>query len=291
IKTTEGSITFAIIAFFASLVALSSLSSLSQPDILLMSGVIALLAMLFEAIAWRGLDNIFIPVGSFFALQTHFHLTGQPLLIRLVILLAMASVLIVTRRKTTLEGSAVLAVVLFCYFAFVYGGMIWALSPALLYGSYRLLLPARFHNLTNSHSIYAVISVASAGLLWLLFASHHDAPQYLFPYSLAFAAHAAIISIAHMRFTGLDKPKVYAILFASLKAWCLLCLPFVILTPTSKLITLTFCLAPFCIAIPAMAFYLANSRHQVATDRPTRWIKQAIFAGLGSLIGLMPLVL
>jgi len=288
IKTTEGSLAFALIAFVAAAIIISLTGPLPAAQCLALAGIVALIAMLFEAISWKGLDNLLVPLGSYLALKTHMSLPAGDLGMRMLILVSLAAAIIFTRRKTTLNGSAIAGVALFCYFAWILGGPLWALSPVLLYGSYRVLLPARYRDLRSSHSIYAVISVASAGIVWLLFSSRSQ--DFIFPYTLTFACHAAIIAIAHMRFSRIDRPHVHAIVLATMKAWCLLCLPFLLLYKDPKMIMLVLFLAPIAIGAPAFLFYLVNTRHRVPATRSTRWIKQALFAAMASVLGFLALI-
>ncbi|MGD9680721.1 MAG: diacylglycerol/polyprenol kinase family protein [Candidatus Obscuribacterales bacterium] len=289
IKTTEGSLAFALIAFVATTMILSlTTGPLPAAQCLALAGIVALIAMLFEAISWKGLDNLLVPLGSYLALKTHMSLAAGDLGMRMLILVSLAAAIIFARRKTTLNGSAIAGVALFCYFAWILGGPLWALSPVLLYGGYRVLLPARYRDLRSSHSIYAVISVASAGIVWLLFSSRSQ--DFIFPYTLTFACHAAIIAIAHMRFSGIDRPHVHAIVLATMKAWCLLCLPFLLLYKDTKMIMLVLFLAPIAIGAPAFLFYLVNTRHRAPATRSTRWIKQALFAAMASVLGFLAIL-
>jgi phytol kinase len=70
-KSIEGSIAFFCAAFFSVNVALVVFSDAGRVETLLISLDIALIVMLLEAIAWRGLDNIFIPLGVFILLRLY----------------------------------------------------------------------------------------------------------------------------------------------------------------------------------------------------------------------------
>ena len=293
-KSAEGSLAFLLTSFtcaFASLHLLIPGAGLAQS--LLLAFILALLAMMLEAVSWNGLDNFLIPVGTYYALTTHLPLAIDELVVRAFILSVLAAFMIGGRRRTTLDGGAILGAVLFAYFSWVMGGLIWMVIPVSLFISYRFLLPQRYRESRGIHSVYGVVSVVSAGVMWLLVANQKAAPEYIFPYALAFAAHAAIISIAHLRSHKLDKPRTYALLFAVLKAWCLICLPLVFLQPTLQMVLLSFFLAPFCIAIPTFLFFRGNQRslaHDARLER-RRWLRQALYGAIASALGLIPLLM
>lgn len=290
-KSTEGSLTFLLVAFISTYFCTQTFTSLEPNLAMILSLAVAIIAMLFEAVAWNGLDNMSIPLGAYLAINTHMNLSIDTLAHRVTVLTLMALAFIMLKKKSTLNGSAVLGVVLFCYFALILGGPVWLLSPVALFLSYKYLLPRRFRTLKSFHTIYGVIAVAAAGIVWLLIASDHADPKYLFPYTLAFGAHASIISIAHMRFNQFDKVRTRALIRAVLKAWCLMCVPLVISDPTPHMVSLNLFLAPICIGIPTFLFYIANSETPETITKPRRWFKQAGLASFGAALGFIPFLI
>lgn len=121
-KSMEGSIAFFCAAFFSVNVALVVFSDAGRIETLLISLDIALIVMLLEAIAWRGLDNIFIPLGVFILLRLYLAMPLGQLWNRFKV--GMALVLFVTAyaRKTTLQASALLASALVLYVSWALGG-------------------------------------------------------------------------------------------------------------------------------------------------------------------------
>ncbi|MDZ4832387.1 MAG: hypothetical protein SGJ27_01165 [Candidatus Melainabacteria bacterium] len=289
-KSFEGSLAFALVAFAATFFPLLHFSSLGFNTSLTIALILGIVAMMFEAIAWKGLDNLFIPVGAFIVLKTHMLLGLEELIVRLVGLLLMSTFVFAIRRNSTLNGGAIIACALFCYFAYTVGGIEWVVMPILLLLSYRFLLPERFREIKSAHSVYAVISVASVGIFWLLIAMVSNSEKFIFPYMLTFGAHAAIIATAHLRYTSFSKHRVFTLLYAVLKAWCLMAIPMIFINPSAQTIVLSVFLAPFCIGIPTVLFYAANSTELKPFTRPARWWKQASFAALASLLGLIPLL-
>jgi len=290
-KSFEGSLAFAAVAFLATFFPLHYIAGLGFSESSSIAMILAMVAMMFEAIAWKGLDNLFIPLGALIVLKTHTTLGLETLNLRLSLLFLVSFLIFTARRNSTLNGSGVIGSALFCYFAYILGGMEWVIMPVLLFLSYRYLLPARFRQIQSTHNIYAVISVASVGIVWLIIAMASNSEKFIFPYMLTFAAHAAIIATAHMRFTRFSKPKVFALLYAVLKAWCLIVIPIIFLLPSNQSVLVAIFFAPFCIGIPTALFYAANSTELKPFTRPTRWWKQASFAAIASLLGLIPVLL
>lgn len=289
-KSFEGSLAFAAVAFVATLLTLTQFTSLGLAPALAIASILGVVAMMFEAIAWRGLDNLFIPVGAFIVLKTHMLLGLEELCLRLGLLSFLSLFIFFMRRNSTLNGGGIIGSALFCYFAYTVGGIEWVIMPMLLFLSYRFLLPERFRQIQSTHNVYAVISVASVGVFWLLLTMVSNSETFIFPYMLTFGAHAAIIATAHLRYTSFSKHRVFTLLYAVLKAWCLMAIPMIFINPSVQTIYLSIFLAPFCIGIPTVLFYVANSTTVKPFTRPSRWWKQASFAALASLLGLIPLL-
>jgi len=286
-KSTEGSLAFFTFALLGTLIPLDLFTSMPADQTLFISLIMGILAMLFEGIAWRGFDNLAIPLGALLVLHTHVEVPTPTLCVRLIVLATILAFTVAWRHRTTLTGSAVLAVALFAYASFLVGGIAWMTMPLIVFSCYRWCMPLRFRSGENRHSIYAVLSVASTGLIWLASALFSDT-ELIYPYTLAFAVHAAIIMVAHVHSRGFNSSRLIVLASGTLRSWLLLFIPFVILCGFTRQAILLTLLAPLCIALPVLAFYLSQQDPTRSLTGKTRWFKQAAFAILGSLLGTLP---
>jgi phytol kinase len=83
-KSVEGSAAFFLVAFPCVLIPLLLFTAMSLVEAVLIATIVGLLVMMAEAVAWEGLDNLFIPVVGFFLLAILLHLDRQILLLQLV---------------------------------------------------------------------------------------------------------------------------------------------------------------------------------------------------------------
>jgi phytol kinase len=201
IKSMEGSVGFFTVAFFSVHVPLLLFTQLGRPETLLIAADIGLVVTLLEAIAWRGLDNIFIPLGVFILLHIYTAMPVSLLLARLIVAIALLLFVALYRSRTTLEASALLAAVLVLYTAWGLGGWRWLLAPATLLVTYPLFHPGKLLREDRTHNVYAVISAASSGLVWVFIAQSRRGDALLFPYTLGYAIQLALLawtlSVAH----------------------------------------------------------------------------------------------
>jgi phytol kinase len=193
--------------------------------------------------------------------------------------------LFVYRNRTTLSGSAVSGAFLVGYISWALGGWHWLLAPLILFFSYTLLSPRTEHNTRRIHNVHAVVCVSSAGLGWLFLSRIFDVPEFLFPYTLAFAAHLAIIGIARLRFDYPQMSALWLLTVCITKGWLLLFLPYLLAEGISAAhVKLTLLGLPG-VALAALAFYATQPGiRDCPTDTP-RWLRQAAHAALGSVVG------
>jgi phytol kinase len=88
-KSIEGSAAFFLVAFFCIYVPLLLFTDTGRVEDVLIATLVALLVMLVEAVSWNGLDNLLIPLSSYFLLLLVFQLPIQFLLLDLAIVLSL----------------------------------------------------------------------------------------------------------------------------------------------------------------------------------------------------------
>jgi len=245
-----------------------------------------LLVMALEAIAWRGLDNLFVPLGTFVLLKVYLGLDTSQLLLRLGMATVLFGLMIALRRQTTLNESALLGAAFVAYVVGAVGGWPWLVAPLTLLLGYTTLLSPRTHrNIARVHTVHGVISVAAAGLVWLFVATAAGRPELFYPYTLAFACHLAIIGTARLRF---DYPRLATpvlLITCILKSWVLIFGPFVLLEGKSAWWPAVVALGP--VAVATVVFYFTQPGMDDCPTDTRRWVRQALVAGAGSMLGLL----
>jgi len=88
-------------------------TSVGRAETLLIATIIGVLSTLIEAAAWRGLDNLLIPVGAFAFLKLYMAKTPGELGLRLGATLALLIFVLAWRRRTRLDDGALMAGALF----------------------------------------------------------------------------------------------------------------------------------------------------------------------------------
>src|SRR5207237_10707439 len=128
----------------------------------LIAGILAWLAMMFEAIAWSGLDNLVLPLVSYLLLRIYLDFSVADLSARLGITACLTLFLFLYRHRTTLVGSAVFGAFLAGYITWALGGWQSLLPPLLLFLTYGVLSPRTAYNRRHIPDIPQVIAVVPA---------------------------------------------------------------------------------------------------------------------------------
>src|SRR5262249_44015578 len=163
-KSAEGSAAFFMMAFFSVHIPLLLGTDVGRAETLLIAVSLGLLMMLFEAIAWQGLDNLLLPLSAYLILETYL---GPPpidvpsLVTRVGVLLGLVGFMFLWRPNTTLNGSGILAAVVFGYLSWAVADWKWFLPPFIVFLSYTIFSPRNPLNQRRIHNVHAVICVTA----------------------------------------------------------------------------------------------------------------------------------
>jgi phytol kinase len=287
-KTVEGSITFFVSAFLCSFVVLSLTPLEFHGQRLLVSIMLALVATTCEGMSFAGLDNLLVPLASYFTLVRCSLLESNELFYHCLVLIGITTVVLMLKRRSTLEGGATLAVLAYGFIAHAMGGFLWLGLPFILFAFYRLLLPLRFQQ-GHKHSIMAVISVAFGGLAWLMAYDKLESTRFLYPYALGLAINASIIGSAHIRLHTFNaarmvRLKLLRVALNSLKSFALLMMPLLLVAEGDPLLLLNIIMSPLWIFSFTLIFLLIKNQSPLKITSRGRWLKQGLCSSLGSLL-------
>src|SRR5262249_33805315 len=136
------------------------------------------------------------------------------------------------------------------------GGWHWLLAPLILFVTYNMFSSRIEKSPHPGHNVHAVVAVASSGFLWLFLYRIFDRPDFLYPYTVAFAAHLAMIVAVRLCSAFAAMPLVTLLAISCTVGWLLLLGPYVlaegpttttlvaalIALPAVSLVTVVFCL-------------------------------------------------
>jgi phytol kinase len=294
-KSAEGSIAFFLVAFFGTHVPLLLCTDVGRAQTLLIALALGLFVMMCEAIAWRGLDNLLIPLAGYLLLKTYLGPPGMEvslLMLRVGILFGLLLFAGLWKRQTSLQGSALFGAVIVGYLSWALGGWEWLLPPLTVFLTYAVLLPRADRDRQATHNVDAVIGTAAAGLIWLFLARALGRPEFYYPFVLAFTAQLAIIALVRIKRAY---PSIHALplVTTSILNGCLLILvPFVLIDWRSGITGCTAkCVATGFVAVSLAVlvfFYTQPGLANCPADLP-RWLRQSTHAGLASVLGLASL--
>lgn len=287
-KSVEGSAAVLLVTWLCVTGGLMAFTDLPWTHRWLAGLGLGLFAMLVEAVSWRGLDNLLLPVAALAQLKVVAALEPVELAVRAVALGAIALFMLTWRRRTLLDDSGRLGATLAAYLFWSVGGWPWLVAPAALMASYTRLMPT-IPGGPPRHNLVAILCIASAGLPWMLAEAVAPGPHWLWLFTLGLAAQQAII--AAVRFSQ-GRPRwrpwqwwlvavfqagaVQGGAFLAVNGWTLL--------PPAGLLAGAGALAG------ALALFMAwEPRLSLADDLNARWWRQGLTAVLASLAGFAAL--
>ena len=196
IKSLEGSLAFFLVAFFSAHLPLLLLTDTGRAEAVLIATILALLVMMLECVAWRGLDNLFIPLGAHAFLRLYLGEGTELLLFHLLIAVLLSAFALAWRRRSKLDDSALVGCGLFGYAVVTLGGWLWLLGPTGFFLAQTLVWPRS--TARRSHTVFAMLSVAAAGLAWLFAYSITGKEWLLIPFTASFAAQLTLYGVTRI---------------------------------------------------------------------------------------------
>jgi phytol kinase len=281
-KSLEGSIAFVVVAFFCIHVPLLLWSGVGRAESLMIATTLALLVMVLEGSAWRGLDNLFIPIGGYFLLRAYLEMDAAALLARLLVTSGLVVLIVIARRRTTLADDSLAAGAFLCYVAWALMGWPWLVGPFAILLGYRWLSPPTADNSRRMHGVAAIIAVWAAAVAWLALARLAGNPALLLPYTVVFAAHLAMFGTSRLAFQFRDRPLGRLFWQAVVTSWAIVMTPYVLVTgwETGNLLAAAASVAA--IALGATLFVRTQPDIRITESTPRRWVLQGAGAAVAS---------
>lgn len=242
-KTLEGSLAFATVTFLATHLPLLLFTNIGRAESLTIAALVALLAMLVEAISWEGLDNLLVPLSTFIALDGHRQAALDTQLWHLGVIAALTGLVFTVRQRTPLTAGALATAALVLYLCLTLGDWRWMIAPLTVAGAALLLyrvksgdaLPA---GKLDGYGVRIVASIAAPALVWLLSARYFVRPEDWFAFTLAWAAQLAGLALFVRQGDGDDDPMrpvtTPEVLKAALLACALTLIPWAVLDGASS---------------------------------------------------------
>ena len=283
-KSLEGSVAFAGVGFFCVHVPLLLWSGVGRAESLLIAAMLALLVMLLEGSAWRGLDNLFIPIGGYFLLRSYLPLDAGALLTPLVVTSILVLVIVLSRRRTTLADDSLLAAAFLCYVAWAIMGWRWLVAPAVIFVGYAWLSPPTPDNSRRMHGVPAVLSVWSVAVAWMALAHVTDRATLLFPYSVGFAAHLAMFGLSRLAHQFPERPLPSLFWRAVVMSSLIMLAPFVLVAGATEANLAAAAAGVGAIALGAAAFVRTQPMIRDLPLDTRRWLWQAGAASVASIV-------
>lgn len=319
-KSAEGSVMFFMTAFFSVHVPLLLFGGTGRAETLLVALIVGLLVMLLEAIAWQGLDNLFIPLGTFLLLKTHLEMDVHILITRFIVTFILVVFVLFWRRRTTLTDSALLGAVLIGYLSWLLGNWQWLLAPLTLFVSYPFLIyrvdaektpltplerqvmvwlssgteetedPRRLQRWRRVHNVYAVLSVSAGGMLWLFCYRTFNLSSLFYPYTLSFAINLVVICIASLSpvdywsWRHLRWVCLYVV-----QGWLLFFGPLLLLELSEQTLGMSVW-GWLGISLGAIAYYLVQPQLRQSPREIGPWIWRALLTTAASTVPLLSLL-
>ena len=290
-KSAEGSIAFFAIAFLSVHLPVLLSGTTGRTEAVLLGVIVGLLVMLLESIAWRGLDNLFIPLGTFGFLNLYLEVPAEALAWRCGVAVILVFFTLLWRRRSTLDDAALIGASLFGYAALLLGGWVWVLPPlAVFVGHHLMWCRGERGERRRVHSVGAILSIIGVGMVCLLLQTQRPWAGWLWAYTAGFTAHLTIIAVSYRPSESMPRRGKDGawLLYISAVAWAVTALPVALLSIPEVSLPLALLLAGSIYLMTALAGLIFQQRIAwlYRPDHPTRRVTLTA-AGLASVCAVV----
>lgn len=198
-KSVEGVVVFATTAWLLSLIMILLMTDIGRGEAVLLAFITAAFGALLEAASWRGLDNLFIPLGLYFLLANLLYLGVGNLAAIAGLFLVLLFMLLYVMRHRPGEDRHFLAVgstLFFCIAIFAEPPSI--LTPGVAVMTYFIAEAVRKQERPPFDALNLLLVVLAVAMLYFI-VSHVAQMDTIFGFNLSFAALAAGISARFAR--------------------------------------------------------------------------------------------
>ena len=285
-KSYQGSLAFFGMAFVCTFVPLMLFSRTGVPEAALISIIIGVLTMLVEAIAWRGLDNLLLPVVGFLLLDSFLKLDVGELLTNLAAIILLAVITFLYRARSTLADDALLTAVFVGYIIWALGGFIWVYPPLVILLRDKLISYSALGPDISRHNVQSILTICMPGLIWLVAAIVADQGGLFYPYVLSFAIHLSILELTREFYHYPSRSRVVVFLSSVGVGW-LMVIPFFFITHFGQPWLLLGLVAGGPIALGLSLFMAVQPGIDHCPRDLARWLRQGASAFAASAVGAL----
>ncbi len=191
-KSVEGVVVFAVTAWLVAIIALLALTDIGRVEVIFLAFITAVFGALLEAASWKGLDNLFIPLGLYFLLANlvHFGVPGLAAIAGAFFLVLLLLLWVSGRAGGDRHFLAIGTTLFFCIW--IFSGVLSLIAPATAIAAYFACV--RFMRVERpKHDALNVLLVTFGIALVFFVVSNLERVDTIFAYNLAFAALAGAI--------------------------------------------------------------------------------------------------
>jgi phytol kinase len=287
-KSLEGSLAFFVAAALSTLGPLMLLTDEPLSHAIATAVSIGVLTALIEAISWRGLDNLFLPLTTLVLLVRTAERTTAELAVQVLVALGLLGLLLLWRRYTTFRDNAVAGVTLVLFVCWTSGGWEWLLSPLTVALVYTMLPFRPTHISPDVHGNWIVLSMIMPAFVWLFLEKGVNLPGQLNAYVLACGAQLAMVFLARWKRGWPTASATVVILGASAAAWLIVYLPLWGLAQLPVRSATSAVLALMIFIVTTATFFAVSGRPVDMPNTAARWLRQTALAAVASTAGLLP---
>jgi phytol kinase len=198
VKSMEGSIAMALVS---ALVVAVGLAAAEHPPVrcLAVAAMVAILVTIMEAISWRGLDNLILPLASYALLLMYVPMPLERVVGWIGLSLLIVTFALLAYRRAGLMGAAGLGGALILYASWALGGWAWLLAPLFMALTVCVIGGRQPFGRGEVYGPGVLLCLAAAPLTWLFLARAFEEASLFLPFLAGWTGALGVIGATRQR--------------------------------------------------------------------------------------------
>jgi len=285
-KSYEGAVAFLLTAYFCVHVPVLLWGNTGRLESLMIAFDVSVMVMMAEVAAWRGLDNIIVPIWGYMLLKSLLRMDAVDLASHLAFLLALALFMRFWRNRTTLGDDALFGATLWGYVVWAVGGWRWVVPPLIQLMIYATITVKSPLDPLRMFRFPIVLANIGGSIFWLLGYRQSEESVLLLPFAACFGSNVAIIALVRHKMVAPELHWRQAV-SANVAKGMLVIVPSVLVLDrftASTLLDLAFGL--IAVYAATVLFYRLQPGLSSFPVDAGRWIRQALVVAAASVLAL-----
>jgi dolichol kinase len=195
-KSVEGTVVFFLTAWLIALIAILLLSDADRVTVVAVSFIVAVVGALVEAISWKGLDNLFVPIGLYLLLERSLSISLDELAIMMMVFMTALIIALIAGRTLGQSKHVFTTGVTALLFFWLVGDWANLVAPTATFTLYLVYKFAAGNQEDRDTDLAFTLSLITTAVAWYAI-SEVFTYNTAYVFNISYGVHMVVLAVLH----------------------------------------------------------------------------------------------